>query len=60
MRLRLEQAITELDEALKDLRHLMLAALEAQAGPGNQPNLMGALACSVGEGVGWFTETRHA
>jgi hypothetical protein len=34
VRLRLEQAITELDEALKDLRHLMLAALEAQAGSG--------------------------
>lgn len=45
---RLEQAISELDDSIKDLRLLMLAV--AQADPEDQRNLTGASASSVGEG----------
>lgn len=34
VRLRLERAVADLDDALKDLRHLMVAVLDAPAGPG--------------------------
>lgn len=34
VRVRLEHAVAEIDDAIKDLRHLMVAALGQQADPG--------------------------